>query len=305
MTETMYGFLLSLTVFCSIILLKLNRKPWQMYALMGIVCGLTFLTRPEFLLFIPFFSILIGVPVIQGKQTMRNALTGLLLFALTFSLTLTPWMHYNWRTHGELSPLPNKRWGNWESNWLRYQREVNPTWRADCPFSSDLKCAIPGFENLTEIERDKYTAQLATAFFKDHPTKALYYAVTRVNVSYPILPRELITSVNQPNTDSSRNLQHTDPFELYDYPGYRDDLEFVRIWLFRVIVIFAVASVILAIRMRQWSALLLATLIGVNVLTAFLTQGRERYRMSIDPYLIILTCFFALSVVRSRFGNRW
>lgn len=295
MTETLFAFLLALVVLMLVLIITWGSRP-SLYLGLGLLIAVTFLTRPESMLYLPLAGVVLLVPLIRKQQRVVGLLTGVGLTVIAFTVTVSPWVYYNWQAQGEAQLLPNKRWGNWESNWLRYQRENNPNWTSICP-DDELKCSVPNFDQLSELERDKYTVQLMSDFVRQHPGAALHYALTRVLMSYPVIPREMLPPPLGYNGERDRPTDGLDITALDDFPFYFNPIEKGRVWYFRTLLLLSAVGLVLALKQRQWFLLLPAGMIGTNIASAFLLQGRERYRMPIDPYLIIVAVFALITLV--------
>ncbi|MCX7792000.1 MAG: glycosyltransferase family 39 protein [Chloroflexaceae bacterium] len=295
MTETIYTLLLALIVLVAVIILRVRGYLW-LYPLLGLLMALLFLTRPEAVLFFPLVLGLLVIPVLRRWQPIRHLIGGLVLIALTFGLTVTPWVLFTWRTQGEPLLFPNKRWGNWDANWLRYQRENNPTWKEGCT-TTELECAIPNFDRLTELERDRYTIKLMTEFVREHPNIALRYAASRVLMSYPVIPREVLPPPLGYLGERERPTDGYAPDSLDDFPSYQRPVEQLRVWLFCGLLFLSLVAALLAFTRREWLVLLPGAMVLTNIVTAFITQGRERYRLPIDLYLIILAVYAVVTLV--------
>ena len=295
MTETIYTLLLALTILILVVLLRVCSSRW-LYPVLGLVMAMLFLTRPEVVVFFALVVVVLAIPVLRRRQKPRQLILGLALASLSFGLSVTPWVLYTWRTQGEPLLLPNKRWGNWEANWLRYQNEINPGWRAGCT-AWPLECAIPNFDQLTELERDRYTLKLMGEFVRDHPDIALRYGLSRVLMSYPVFPRELLPPPLGYHGERARPTDGYAADSLDDFPYYFRPAEQLRVWLFRGLLLLSGVAAWLAFRRRKWFLLLPVMMIVLNAVTAFITQGRERYRLPIDLYMIILAAYAAVTLV--------
>lgn len=296
MTETLYTLLLSLIVLL-LVHVALERFRLIHFVVLGGLFGVTFLVRPEILLLVPLAVLLIGWRWLRQLHYSRRRLAeGCILAGLAAALVVSPWAVRNWHVHGEPLLFPNKRWATWEENWLRYMRTTTSDWqKVDC--HNGINCPVPDFQQLSEVERDRYLARLGRDFVISHPFVFARYAVSRFLRSYPLIPREELPppvgykGVRQPSTP---DVYHATALE--DLPAYLTGTEKLRVWSFRLMFGLAVLGIVVAIRTRQWVILLPSLIICFNIASAFLLQGKERLRLPADPYLIIIAAYAFVSV---------
>ena len=94
MTETLYLFLLTLTIY---VFVRVWEKPGALprAGMLGLISGLAILARPPVILFLPVFLFFY-----LFKRRFRE----LFLFAALVMLVLTPWTVRNWRIYGQFIP---------------------------------------------------------------------------------------------------------------------------------------------------------------------------------------------------------
>ena len=91
------------------------------FAMLGILLGITALSRPVFALF-PVGIVLVGLvffPLTGVTRVRRPAMTSWAVLLATFALTMLPWFAYNYVTLGQLtlSPAGGMGRGMWEGSW--------------------------------------------------------------------------------------------------------------------------------------------------------------------------------------------
>jgi glycerol uptake facilitator-like aquaporin len=294
MSETLYTFLLSLVVLS--IAKVVPGAPRVIHIIVpGVLFGLMFLIRPEILILAPMMIVFVVTRLRQQKQrSLRSILAGCAIAGLAFGITISPWAVRNWYAFGEPLVVPSKRWGMWAETWLRYMRDTSPGWAAAC--DNELECAIPNFDQRSELERDRYTAELARSFIAMHPELLPRYAVSRFFRSYPIIPREELPPPLGYKGVKDRPQDGYDPTSLDDVPLYVTGIEKVRVWSFRILLAGAVLGLTIAVRRRARDMLLPALLICFSAVTALLLAGTERYRLPTDPFLILAAAYGFVSV---------
>jgi 4-amino-4-deoxy-L-arabinose transferase-like glycosyltransferase len=302
-TEILFALLLSLG---TLLLIKYVQQLWRPvhYMAWGGVLSIAFLLRPEVLVFAALSTAFIVAWTIRYRQrSVRSLMSGLMLTAVICLLTIMPWALRNLDVHGELLFTANKRWAVWEAYWLRYMRETNPDWMEGKDCNHELECAIPDFDQMTELERDRYAVALASDFIRAHPLMAMRYAVSQLLVSYPLIPREELPPPLGYKGERQRPEDGFDYTSLDDHPTYERIPEKLRVWSFRLIFALAILGCVIAVRRRVWIVLLPMLPVIANMITALLLSGKERYRVSIDQFLV-LTSVYTLSVLFVWFGSK-
>lgn len=297
MTETLFIFLLALSVLCTLRLFE--RLTIVNSLIAGGLWAITILARAEGATYMAVTG-LYGL-VILWRARQQNRLLGmpyLLPGAVVFVLIFAPWIIRNYDIHHAFVPTTTQSGTNlWEMNYLRYHREVDPERYANQDVVPE-KIDIPNFDELTELERDQALSALAMSFVREHPTRFVYFAVTRVLASYPIIPRS--SEFSPPVRTDGLSLDALD-----DFPQYNSFAELLRVWSFRILFVCAVFGAVVALRQRKYGVFLLILLVLANVLGAALIRGKERARILSDPYLILMSAEFLIALfyfLRSRTG---
>jgi len=228
----------------------------------------------------------------------RELLSGIAVATLAFALSITPWVIRNSYVHGELVVFPSKKWNFWEANAERYMREQSPDFQPpDCSKVAEGSwCPVPNFKNLSELERDRAMSKLASDFILQHPSIFVRYGVSRILISYPIVPREELPPPIGYKGMRERPHDQYDSTAVDDVPFYFTTAEKLRVWPFRLIIALAVIGLVLAVKQQREVILLLALPIFFNIASAFLLDGKERYRIPFDPYLIIIAAYALVSM---------
>lgn len=295
MPETLSILLMALAVLWTLRLLD------QLSVVNGVVAAvfwaLAYLTRPEagvYAVAMALYALVIFWR--KYRQKFAFGFPYVLPGGVAFLLVLAPWLAWNYQIHGEMLLGTSLTGMNfWEYNYLRYYHETEP----DRYPAGTLpeKIDIPNFDRLTELERDGTFMALANDFISHQPLKFAYYGLTRVLMSFPVIPHLAEFTPPPPRTDGY------DYTSLDEYPLYNDTLGLVRVWSFRLLFVCAVIGTLLALRDRKYAVLLFVLLVVFNVASAFLIKGAERPRLIVDPYWILLSAYFLLALY-DRFRQR-
>lgn len=117
MTEVWTTLLFTLSMWLA--LRALHARSWRIFAALGVLIGLTTLSRPVFVLF-PLALAAIGLVVfpIVGVQRRPRAAQWIVML-VAFGVTMLPWFGYNYATLGRftLSPAGGVGRGLWEGSW--------------------------------------------------------------------------------------------------------------------------------------------------------------------------------------------
>ena len=133
MTELWTAFLFTVSMWTAIRAVQLRRLSW--FVALGVLLGLTSLSRPVFALF-PVGIVLVGLvffPLTGVTRARRPAMTSWAVLLATFAITMLPWFTYNYVNLGQftLSPAGGMGRGTWEGSWQatwsgRLQSELTP-----------------------------------------------------------------------------------------------------------------------------------------------------------------------------------
>jgi len=287
MPECLYTFLVSLLV---LLLLHLTMDSFRgvHFLIWGLLVGVAFLTRAESL-GLSLLASGFGIWTLWRRRVrFGQVAAGVLLGLCGFIVIVGPWGIRNWTAQGSFHLLPTKKYVLWDLNWLRYKREIEPEWRE---YLNAQYYAIPGYDSLSELERDQYLQRLAIDFICQHPATFVKYAITRVANAYPIVPREMLPPPigywgirERPEDDYAYD-------SLDDYPLYSRPAEKLRVWSFRLVFICALSATAVLIRQKKWAVLVIILPLCFNMVSSALFVGTERLRSPFDPYLIILASY--------------
>lgn len=307
MIETVHTALVTLLMLIVVIAFKESRDGVYRaarYAALGALFGVAFPARPELVAMIGVVAVLVlGSAWLRQPRQLRAPLGALALMGVICLALALPFALRNLLVMGKFTFVPTKQWGLWETNWLRYMRDKEPEWEAKCTHKDRMRCALPDFNQLTEIERESRLAKIGTQVVFDHPVDYLRYSVSRLFVSYPLWPRESFPPPlgylgvrERPNDGAGYDA-------IDDYPLYFSIPEKLRVWAFRGVFALAMIGLFATARERKIASLPILAMIGINIALSFLFFGRERYRFLTDPYWILLAAYgvsWALQSWRTR-----
>jgi 4-amino-4-deoxy-L-arabinose transferase-like glycosyltransferase len=282
-TETLFTLLLSCLVYATLACVR--RPSWRAWFGLGLLWGVCYLTRGESLAYGAVLAAWAAFEIRRSSSHRGRWASFAAAAALGLLLLVVPWTIRNAAVHGVPLVTENKLWNVWEANQGRYLFETSPATHED-PLPQ--RAHITDWDSLDEFHRDRRLLAGGLTFVRQQPRRAVWYAITRVLHSYPILPREIIAVWR--GQSASRVRQDGLPLSSIDeFPTYQTWQEQLRVWPFRFIALFAAIGVLRAWRGRNLRPLApLLALVLINMSVAAAVYGKERFRVPIEPYLILL-----------------
>jgi 4-amino-4-deoxy-L-arabinose transferase-like glycosyltransferase len=291
MTETLCTFLLALSVLRTMQFLE--RKTVLNAIILGLLWGLSFLVRPSESIFYGTATAIYVLFVLWRNRETASQLRLVHVIAIVLALIVFPGI-WGIRNRIEIRAwvfTTSQSWTLWEVNVLRYNQETDPEW---ANAASPERKELPNFDQLTELERDQALSDLGFTFILEHPLEYVKYGLGRIYFSYPVIPREILDSFSE---ESPALVENPDDTILFEFPTYTTIFEVIRVWWFRITFLTAIGGMIVLVRQRKWGVLLLMLLVAFNILAAFILRGKERARIFVDPYLILLSAQFLYTAV--------
>lgn len=288
MTETLFAFLVVATLLLTY--RALDRPTVARFAALGVVVGLTTLTRPE--------GGLLGLALVApaaiwcrgGGDARRRALLGVAGVGLAV-LTVLPWTIRNYARFDSFVPVSNNSFVLEGANCdLTYHGQQMGLWRSTFTLgsrpSSDPQC-FPGFE----IDVDNFNeARVAAA----HRRRGLDYA------------REHLGRV--PAVMGVRWLRTWGLFrphqqvQVASLEGRSQGWETAGTWMYWAMIPLAAAGFVVGRRRGHLMWPLLVPLVTVSVNTV-LTYGNQRFRIAAEPTILVLAAVtLAVFAQRLRHG---
>jgi hypothetical protein len=240
-------------------LLKSEETPVSVnFIASGFLLGLTALTRS---VIVPFAALAILWAWFMLKQR-----RGALLMAVTFLLTVTPWMIRNSLLHSKLTGIETSMGYNL---YLGYHPEGNGSF-----FFGPSLDLLP---ILDDAERDAVGTQRAIEFIKDRPERLIPLAINRLGFFFGLEKRVLMYFYGN-------NLLGYVPLPIL--------LTIAAILLLPFV--FISISAALGLTRLQWNPrhVLLALLFVGYLLPHVLILSEDRFHLALVPYLAILTAQF-------------
>jgi hypothetical protein len=197
-TQNTYLFLQALMVLTFVRTMK--KQSWGNYVLLGLITGVTLLTRISLITFIPFIVVCLWLPLRSNLQWGRLAVSLTIMIAV-----IVPWIIRNQVVMGEPLLLPTKGGRNlWEYNnqvFSKEKLEADATGveliyqnfakkHYDGLKRKDL-IEFPEFTYESEIERDRIMNQRVQEFIKANPVVYAKLCVLRLYQLFRIVPRHL------------------------------------------------------------------------------------------------------------------
>jgi 4-amino-4-deoxy-L-arabinose transferase-like glycosyltransferase len=268
-------------------------------ALAGVALGLSVLTRSTLLVWIP--AICVGW-VLQGWHRWRLCV----LLVLASAATILPWTVRNYVVYGAFVPV-HSGFGTilWQANnpfstgrdhsdwdlqvnnalWLERLAQLPE------PERSALKAQYDEVERrLAEktaelgdrwIASDRLLGPLALRYIATHPVETAVRAARRLRMLF------------SPFSPTVSEIEHT-------APRYK----LVAAVSFYPVLVLAVAGMVLALRSVRRVGLLYLLIVSVVGMTALLLGTQTRYRLPVDPYLVVFASFAAVETARRLRGWR-
>jgi 4-amino-4-deoxy-L-arabinose transferase-like glycosyltransferase len=245
---TLSAFLLS-AVFLLTLSLENNPRllPWCGY---GLLWGLLGLTNPAALAWLPFSGCWL-----LFRSHRRPYVLRIMISALLFWVTLTPWLMRNYITFHQPFLLRsgfgvNLRAGNnplAEGWWVQEYTYRNPVLLAE-------------YRKLGEAAFVDGQGRLAREWIEQHPQRFLALTIRKVIFFWTGIPHQ--------------------------------GLEIAKNFLFSLMSLLSIAGLLLAIKRHIHGVFLFATLFISYPLIYYITFPQPRYRHAIEPELVVLAVYF-------------
>jgi 4-amino-4-deoxy-L-arabinose transferase-like glycosyltransferase len=280
-------FLLALSLY--LLALSHHHDSWKVLLLSGVVIGLTALCRPASLTLLPFAAcfVLLAFPGRAFRRTVYAlALVGVVC------ITIVPWTLRNYAVYGQVIPIATGSgmflWrgnneltrGDAEDRYLMPGEGEAWTSRVqdlELPYRSTVEHKYARVQNdlkaLDAVGHDRYLQKLALAYMAEHPVRVIKLFVSKVGTLY--------TAFTPVRTENREFINHTRRFvfSLLFYPtlllGAFGALYGLREWQKYLVIYLPIAALTL----------------GYGVLTA-----AARFRVPMEPYIIIFACYGGTSL---------
>lgn len=281
MSESLFYPLLAVLVWTTYCLLQSSKPGLGYFALWGASAGIGILTRSEVSLLVGLLLAYLVYHQVSGKEGISKS--GLAIAIAAGAAILSPYVLYNYFTHGRLSFLPNSKWALWDHTYWVEMR-TRPEWQGTILPERKI---VPNWEELTEFERDEYLFQMSIDFIQRNPEIFLVQRVKHLARAYPLFPREWFREYIRPDG------YEFGPTSLDDNVRYVTPAELVRVWAFRVVAVFASFGILLGLRKPSTRVYPLVLTLFWNLSHVVLVSAKERARLQIDFCLIL----FAASAI--------
>jgi 4-amino-4-deoxy-L-arabinose transferase-like glycosyltransferase len=284
------------------------------FALGGVLLSATTLVRPAFVL-LPFF-LAFAMPLLTRSQRSPSALRGWAVLVVTASVTLLPWLAYNYVNLGRvtLSPAGGIGRGLWEGSWQgiwpgRVQAELTAIAEQNSDVTSRVQ-AVAAANGLDHGPMLQYVREWRTIHdFWDTPQDPLERARARILADQQYLDAALNNIRRDPLGHVLRRL-FTGTFVLWaaDIPIRHSDINrtpviVIRlIWLVQVLILLlAIAGAVTLARGGRWTEAVLLTLPLVYVTGVHLPLLCEaRQSLPVKPLVLTLAAVGLLRAISPR-----
>ena len=255
-TETVYIFLLALAVAMLFAAGEAAHGPWR-WPVAGALMGLATLTRSALLAFLPFAALWVLIVRRQKARAVGEAA----LLALGFLAAMAPWWVRNAAVHASFVPATTEGGLTfWVTNWEQ----------ADGGGHVDHTSQRGKFDRLSEVEIDRKFYRLGWAYVRGHPGHFLRLAATKFVRFWRLWPH-----ASEPSVGVAAAL--------------------VAGLTFAPVLLLAIWGALLS--RRQWRPLLLLyLLIGYYTALHMVFMAITRYRLPLEPFLIILAAHGLVSL---------
>jgi len=293
MTEGLFIPILNIVIYI-LYFLTSNKRHVGLYVLFWFLFSLLCMIRNEcFVLLVLMCLYLFLLKVTKNSNVEWKKL---LISSFTLILVFTPYCLNNYQTQGRFSPVRNSKWAMWDHTWMKEMRN-HPEWK---DIKLPERILVPDWNNKTEVERDNFLYKISIEFIKENPRIFLIQRIKNVLCAYPIIPIELIPPpIGNHGLYSRPDGADFSPTSLDDVVHYVSSAEIIRLYFFRIILILSIPAIFTILKNRNWPSTIVIIIVLWNVLYTFLLCGKERYRIPIDSFLIILASVSIVNFMRN------
>lgn len=176
LTETLYGAGIVASVLCAYLLVRDLRVRYAV--ILGLVLGLTSLTRPTVNICVPF--LFLGILVARWDQR-GQALKGLVVSGITLLLVLSPWIVRNYSVFGRILP------GSSQTGRMLYLANNPDNYTGGVVIDRDAR--PPDREpHENELEWNERLGHLAKQFIRENPGRFLHLCGMRLYNFWRVTP---------------------------------------------------------------------------------------------------------------------
>jgi len=271
---TIFILLIALTI---LFIIKMQKDNLRTSLLPGIFVGVSILCDPVAFGIYP--SLVVWYLCIK-KISIRQICY---IFLVSF-IIITPWTIRNYQVHHSLIPITTQFGINfWIGNNLNatgtdYYR-VNSNEDFVLMTETLPKDILDSLNNITEVSRARYFLTKGIDFIKDNPKKFLTLIVKKFNFYWWIAP---------PDIYSSRDIEK-----------YRT----ILILFYLPIVILGIGGIILSKNYLRMTSLIVLVIFFISAIYIFAHVGLCRYRIPLEPYLIMFSAFTLIWIIKKMAPN--
>ncbi len=238
-----------LSIAILLILKQTKSKNYICLALLGIFLGLASLTR-YVIVFFPFFIIVfIGRSLIPEDYSIKKRVFSALVLIFFFILPILPWTIRNWSVHHKFIPIVSRTGAGL---YYSYFPKDGKIYGFNISDENTEKAKLLG----SETEESNYLIKLTLKFIKEHPWRVLKLEVLKTAYFWSPFDWEIIGS------------------GVYNY-------------IYGFIFPFIIFGLII-MRKRFRELLVICLPVFYAFLLALITYGSPRFRLPVEPYLIIM-----------------
>jgi len=260
-------FILILAIAILFLLKQTQKKNFNNLALLGMILGIATMTRDMLILF-PFSVLLIlGRDLVSRDYNFKKITMCVIIFLIFFLLPILPWTLRNWQVHHRFVLITNKLgMGLYASYVPRDGKIFGYNANDDITQKADLLDS--------QVEQSNFLAKEALKYIKQNPLKILKLELLKIAFFWSPFDWEIIG------------------YGVYNFMyGF-------------IMPFFIYGLFILRNRYRELLPLYLP--IGYTFFIALVTYGSPRFRLPIEPYLIIIASagvyYFVLKFSKRIYG---
>lgn len=282
--EALVTFLISLMVLCLLKTIDSSSKAYPTLA--GILLGLSALTKPILLAFLPC----IGAWLFFSSDQKKMVFVKFLLLSFMFLLTLTPWTVRNYRMYGKIVPIDPRIGSHLVMSPVMYDIYLSSPEAKEAKKSNMLDEYTYNFN-----KKVMFILQNRSAFIENYTREFLLF--------WELYPTRLQMRKKEFREEFHRREQRF----VSDNIFVKSYIDYISMFSFGPVLFFALIGICYSWQYR-YTASLLFFIIMTFALSHALFAAKTRYRIPIEPYLIIFAAFGMSRVAQclSRYApNRW
>jgi len=217
--------------------------------ILGLILGVTALTRAVIFFFPLFIALFMGKHLIPGNYSNKKCAAAIILFIFCFILPISPWTIRNWKVHHRFVPIVSRTGAGLYTSYLPPKGKL-------FGFDADDENTRQARLIESEVERDAFLKRKALDYIIKNPRAVLKLELLKIAYFWSVFD-----------------------WEIVGYGVYNFMYGFILPFF-----IYAIAAT------RAGFRKLLPVYLPIiySFLIALATYGSPRFRLPVEPYIIIL-----------------